>query len=108
MARSGFAIKTRCGNEQSTTRCSPMTTHGRTLMTSATSWIEEFITAVNADALSDEDRETILMLAGVAAPSSERTAAPLTCWVAAAAGLSPLAALEIANSLARQQRQDDP
>lgn len=74
-------------------------------MTSAISWIEEFVTAVNADALSSDEREAVLALAGVA---SERSAAPLTCWVGAAVGLSPVAALEIARSLASRQAQDDP
>ena len=77
-------------------------------MTDAVSWIEGFVNAANGNALSDEEREAILALAGVAAHSSERTAAPLTCWVAGAAGLSPVAALEIARSLARQHGQDDP
>lgn len=76
-------------------------------MTSALSWIEEFVTAAHGDALSDEEREAILALAGVAARSSERTAAPLTCWVAGAAGLSPVAALEIARSLASRQSRDE-
>jgi len=76
-------------------------------MTNALRWIEEFVTASKGEALSDEEREAILALAGVAAHSSERTAAPLTCWVAAAAGLSPAAALEIARSLASQQGQDE-
>jgi hypothetical protein len=76
-------------------------------MTNALPWIEEFVTAAKGEALSDEEREAILALAGVAAHSSERTAAPLTCWVAAAAGLSPVAALEIARSLANQQGQDE-
>ncbi|HEY5267100.1 MAG TPA: DUF6457 domain-containing protein [Acidimicrobiales bacterium] len=77
-------------------------------MTSANSWIEEFATVAHGDALSQEDRDAILALAGVAAHASERTAAPLTCWVAAAAGLSPAAALEIARTLALQQIPDDP
>lgn len=77
-------------------------------MTSANSWIEEFAAAAHCDALSEEDRDAILALAGVAAHSSERTAAPLTCWVAATAGLSPVAALEIARSLASRDDQDDP
>lgn len=76
-------------------------------MTNALRWIEEFVTAAKGEALSNEEREAILALAGVAAHSSERTAAPLTCWVAAAAGLSPVAALEIARSLASQQGQDE-
>jgi hypothetical protein len=77
-------------------------------MTDALSWIQEFTTAAGGHALSDEECESILALAGVAAHSSERTAAPLTCWVAAAAGLSPVTALEIARSLAERQGHDEP
>jgi len=77
-------------------------------MTNAINWIDEFVSASSGNALSEEDRETILALAGVAAHSSERTAAPLTCWVAAAAGLSPSVALEIARALADRQNDNDP
>jgi hypothetical protein len=69
-------------------------------MTDALAWIHEFTVATGGAPLTDEERESILALAGVAAHSSERIAAPLTCWVAAAAGLSPVAALEIAQRLA--------
>jgi len=71
-------------------------------MTDAVTWIHAFMVAADGTALTDEERESILALAGVAAHSSERIAAPLTCWVAAAAGLSPVAALEIAQRLAEQ------
>jgi hypothetical protein len=71
-------------------------------MTDAVTWIHAFMVAADGTALTDEERESILALAGVAAHSSERIAAPLTCWVAAAAGLSPVAALEITQRLAEQ------
>lgn len=77
-------------------------------MNSANSWIEEFVIAAKGNSLSEEDCEAILALAGVAAHSSERTAAPLTCWVAAAAGISPVDALDIARSLASKEIHDDP
>jgi len=76
-------------------------------MTSVDEWLAAFITATNGDQLSDEDRDAILALASEAAHSSARTAAPLACWVASAAGLSPLAALEIARSIASAQPTDD-
>jgi hypothetical protein len=63
-------------------------------------WLQSFVAAAGGQTLSVEEIETILALAGVAAHASERTAAPLTCWVAAATGLSPAAALEFAHSLA--------
>ena len=48
----------------------------------------------------DEDREALLRVASAAAHASERMAAPLTCWIAAAAGLSPAEALALAEALA--------
>jgi len=77
-------------------------------MTDAASWIREFTLAAGGAALTDEERESILALAGMAAHSSERTAAPLTCWVAAAAGLDPVAALEIARTVTEQLSDDEP
>jgi hypothetical protein len=38
-------------------------------------------------------------MAGVAAHASERTAAPLACWLAGRAGLSPAEALSIAQEV---------
>jgi hypothetical protein len=75
-------------------------------MTDAATWIHDFALAASATELSEHDRQSILALAGVAAHSSERLAAPLTCWVAAAAGLSPDAALEIARSVAATVTND--
>jgi hypothetical protein len=72
----------------------------------ASNWLEDFIAQVGGGSLSDEDRETILELAGVAAHASERMAAPLTCWVAAKANLTPAMALELARSLAAESVTD--
>jgi len=77
-------------------------------MTDATTWIHEFALAAGGTELTDEERESILALAGVAAHSSERVSAPLTCWVAAAAGLSPRAALEIAQKVANERGVNQP
>jgi hypothetical protein len=76
-------------------------------MTDVVTWLQEFATAVGDDALGEAERETVLALAGVAAHSSERTAAPLTCWIAARAGISPEEALRIARSLAERLAEDD-
>ncbi|HQU00229.1 MAG TPA: DUF6457 domain-containing protein [Acidimicrobiales bacterium] len=69
-------------------------------MTEAARWLDEYALAIRGEALSSDERELILALAGVAAHAAERTAAPLTCWIAATAGLSPEAALETARELA--------
>ena len=42
----------------------------------------------------------MLELAGEAAHASQRTAAPVSCWLAAAAGLSPAEALDLARTVA--------
>lgn len=65
----------------------------------ASAWLLAFVTATRGRALTQAETDTILELASVAAHSSERMAAPLTCWVAAAAGMSPTEALAIARSL---------
>lgn len=65
-------------------------------------FIDNWAAAVSLDSLSDEDVEALLELAGTAAHASERIAAPLTCWLAAAAGLSPSEALDRVRALAEQ------
>lgn len=62
-------------------------------------WIEAFAKACGQPAPDAATIETILELAGVAAHASGRQAAPVTCWLSAAAGLSPQAALEMAQQL---------
>jgi hypothetical protein len=44
--------------------------------------------------------EDLLALAGVAAHASERTAAPVSCWLAASAGKSAAEALSAARQVA--------
>ncbi len=76
--------------------------HGA-VATSGTGWIEAFARELGLEAPSEAEREAILALAGVAAHASERTAAPLACWLAARAGLDP----EAARSLAARVAPDD-
>ena len=58
-----------------------------------------FASAAGVDAPTDDDIEPLLELAGIAAHASERTAAPITCWIAAVAGLAPADALRIAQAV---------
>jgi uncharacterized protein DUF6457 len=45
-------------------------------------WIAAFAREVGIDAPSPTECRELLELAGIAAHSSERTAAPLACWIA--------------------------
>ena len=65
-------------------------------------WIDRYAAAVGGDALSDDDVEVLLDLAGVAAHAAVRQAAPLSCWLAARVGLTPAEALERARVLAAE------
>jgi hypothetical protein len=51
-------------------------------------WIADFSRRVGVNAPTPEEVEAILDLAAVAAHSSERTAAPVACWVGGRTGLS--------------------
>ncbi len=62
-------------------------------------WIDAFAAALGAAAPTDADVEAILALAAEAAHASQRTAAPVACWLAAAAGRTPTEALSLARSV---------
>lgn len=55
-----------------------------------------YTAALGSPPITDEEVETLLALAGVAAHASERTAAPVTCYLAARAGMSPDEGLAVA------------
>jgi hypothetical protein len=65
----------------------------------ANEWLTEFAERIGGTAPSTEEFKLILDLAGVAAHSSERVAAPAACWVAASAGVELDAALQAAREL---------
>lgn len=69
----------------------------------ARAWISAYAEKLGTSAPTEDEWEVILDLAGEAAHGSERVAAPVACWVAARAGISPARALE----LARNVRADD-
>lgn len=62
----------------------------------AEQWVERFAKEIGADAPSREETGEILRLAAEAAHSSERTAAPVACWIAGRAGKSLAEAIEAA------------
>jgi hypothetical protein len=63
-------------------------------------WIERFAAALGVDAPTQVEVDGLLALAGVAAHASTRTAAPISCWVAARAGVSVDEARRIAATIA--------
>ena len=67
----------------------------------ADDWVRRYAAELGIEAPSEEEQHTLLELAGTAARASERTAAPISCWVAARAGFGAKAALAAAEKLAR-------
>jgi hypothetical protein len=65
----------------------------------ALAWLERFAAALGHPAPSADEVETLLALAGHAAHSSHRQAAPVACWLAARAGLTPAEALARARAI---------
>jgi hypothetical protein len=66
----------------------------------AREWIEAYAERVGTEPPTADEWSALLDLAGVAAHSSERVAAPVSCWVAARAGLEPGQALAVAREMA--------
>jgi hypothetical protein len=66
----------------------------------AQTWLLRYSEILGVDPPSKTEIEALLALAGVAAHASERTAAPVSCWVAARAEKSADEALVAAEALA--------
>jgi hypothetical protein len=62
-------------------------------------WIEAFAAKLGVEAPDATTVETLLDLAGVAAHASERTAAPIACYLVGRAGLEPAAAQTLAEEV---------
>tara|TARA_Y100001970_G_scaffold286314_1_gene408175 strand:+ start:10061 stop:10297 length:237 start_codon:yes stop_codon:yes gene_type:complete len=62
---------------------------------SAQQWIEGLAKELNLPAPSPEEIDNLLDLAGIAAHSSERIAAPIACWLIGLAKISPAEALSL-------------
>jgi hypothetical protein len=73
----------------------------------AREWIDAFAGLAGTEPPSAEEWSELLDLAGVAAHASERVAAPVSCWVAARAGLNPREALELARTVTTATESDD-
>jgi hypothetical protein len=62
----------------------------------AEEWIDQFAGKLGAEAPGDAEFSEILELAAEAAHSSERTAAPVACWIAGRTGKPLSELIEIA------------
>ena len=65
----------------------------------AKQWLAQFAERLGVDAPTAAEFSTLLDLAAEAAHASERVAAPVACWVAAKAGLTPEESLQIAREV---------
>jgi hypothetical protein len=65
----------------------------------AKQWIAAFAERLDTEPPSSEEWSQLLDVAGAAAHSSERVAAPVACWVAARAGVPPARALQVAREI---------
>ena len=66
----------------------------------AQEWLTSFAERIGLDPLPQADIDALLDLASVAAHSSERLAAPLTCFLVGRSGISPVEAKAIADEIA--------
>ena len=70
-------------------------------------WLAAFAAEVGTAPPTREELDVLLELAGLAAHASERPAAPITCWLAARAGVAPKQALAIGQRLAEDLEAKD-
>jgi len=68
----------------------------------ADEWLQRFAAKLGIDPPSHDEQNLLLGLAGVAAHASERTAAPISCWLASRAGVSLVEASAAARELAAE------
>ena len=66
----------------------------------AEAWLAEFARKLGTAPLTDDEIASVLDLARVAAHQSERRAAPVACFLAARAGLSPADAFALVDDSA--------
>jgi hypothetical protein len=65
----------------------------------AREWISSYAERLGTEPPTAKEWSALLDLAGEAAHSSERVAAPIACWMAARSGTQPEEALEIARQV---------
>jgi hypothetical protein len=75
---------------------------------SARQWIERYASKLGLDPPTDEQVGVLLELAAAAAHASERTAAPVSTWIAACAAVDLEHALSVAEELAEELAAQAP
>ncbi|MGH9087796.1 MAG: DUF6457 domain-containing protein [Acidimicrobiales bacterium] len=70
-------------------------------------WVGRLAGELGVEPPTPEETDALLALAGVAAHRSERTAAPLSTWLAGRAGVSPAEAKAAAGRLAAALDAED-
>jgi hypothetical protein len=69
-------------------------------------WLQALAAEFGVPAPTEQETTDLLALASTSAHASERLAAPLSCWLAARAGVTPADALAAATRLS--ERTGDP
>ena len=69
------------------------------LSADALDWLDRFADALGVPVPTEAEMLALLELAGTAAHASHRQAAPVACWLAARAGLTPAEGLRRAHEL---------
>lgn len=70
-------------------------------------WVDAFAVALGVGVPTDNEIDQILELAAIAAHSSERTSAPVACWIAAKMDLSLPEILNVAQAVAGDAPESD-
>ena len=65
----------------------------------AEEWVRQFAAELGAEPPTSDDLDQILKLAAIAAHGSERTAAPVACWIGGQTGHSAESLREIAKGI---------
>jgi hypothetical protein len=76
------------------------------MTTSLESWLDDFADELGIGSVTSEEADKLLDIAGMAAHSTERKAAPLTCWLIGKSGKSVEEAYNIAKSLEKKYTEE--
>lgn len=76
------------------------------MATTSQEWLKQLSEVLRLPAPTVEEQEAMLAVAGIAAHSSERTAAPLTTWLIGRSGMSISDARRAVEELARSMPSD--